>query len=160
MAVSQDEFRNALSRFASGITVVSAISADGRLHGITVSAFCSVSLDPPLILVCIEKTTGSYQALKDSKKFVVNILSEGQSDISAHFASEIPDKFDLMDFETGNNGLPVLKDVAVSLECRMTAAHDAGDHTIFVGEVDDVKVNDVRPLVYLHSEYRHVTDPP
>lgn len=158
MPVSQDEFRNALSRFASGITVVTTKDAGGKLHGITVSAFCSVSLDPPLILVCIEKTTGSNIALQHSNAFNVNILSETQSDISEHFASLIPDKFDHVDYETGTNGLPVLKNIAASLECSKRAAHDAGDHTIFVGEVDEISIDDAFPLVYLHGDYRRVTE--
>ena len=158
MPVSQDEFRDALSHFASGITVVSTKDTAGKLHGITVSAFCSVSLDPPLILVCIEKMTGSHQALLNSKAFVVNILSEDQSHISEHFASIVPDKFYGIDFETGTSGLPVLKGIAVSLECSTRAAHDAGDHTIFVGEVENIKIRSGNPLIHSLGEYRTLGD--
>jgi flavin reductase (DIM6/NTAB) family NADH-FMN oxidoreductase RutF len=158
MPVSPNEFRQALSRFASGITVVSVRDSDGKLHGITVSAFCSVSLNPPLVLVCIEKTTGSNRALLNSGAFTVNILSEHQSHLSEHFASLTPDKFDHVDYETGTNGLPVLKDIAASLECRVTAEYEAGDHTIFIGEVEKIEVNEAPPLVYLHGDYRQVTE--
>lgn len=156
MAVSRDEFRGALSRFASGITVISTRGADGRLHGITVSAFCSVSLAPPLILVCIEKTTGSYHALAESKAFVVNILGEDQSHISEHFASLTPNKFDRVEHRIGTNGLPVLAGTAASLECSLDAMHEAGDHAIFIGLVEHVTINDISPLVYLHGRYRQV----
>ena len=158
MPVSPDEFRRALSRFASGITVVATMDSDGKLHGITVSAFCSVSLRPPLVLVCIEKTTGSYRALIDSGKFSVSILGEEQSDVSEHFASLTPNKFDSVAYQAGDNGLPLLEDAAVSMECEVTAAHDAGDHTIFIAEVGRIVINEIRPLVYLHGDYRRLAE--
>lgn len=156
MAVTQDKFRAALSRFPSGVTVVTTKDGEGRLHGITVSAFCSVSLNPPLILVCIEKTTGSHTALNESGVFVVNILGEGQRELSEHFASQIPNKFTEIGFSPGIEGLPILKGIAASLECRVDAKHDGGDHTIFVGKVVEIKINDVRPLAYLHGDYRAI----
>jgi flavin reductase (DIM6/NTAB) family NADH-FMN oxidoreductase RutF len=156
MAVTQDEFRAALSRFPSGVTVVTTKDGTGKLHGITVSAFCSVSLEPPLILVCIEKITGSHAALKESGVFVVNILNETQSELSIHFASQLDDKLSDIKFTEGIQGLPILEGVAASLECRVHAEHDGGDHTIFVGEVEKITVNDARPLAYLHGDYRSI----
>jgi len=156
MAVTQDEFRAALSRFPSGVTVVTTKDGTGKLHGITVSAFCSVSLEPPLILVCIEKITGSHAALKESGVFVVNILNETQSELSKHFASQLEDKFEEIEFGEGIHSLPILEGVAASLECRVHAEHDGGDHTIFVGEVEKITVNDARPLAYLHGDYRSI----
>ena len=153
MPITQDEFRAALSRFPSGVTVVTTKDGDGWFHGITVSAFCSVSLEPPLILVCIEKITGSHAALKESDVFVVNILSETQHELSEHFASTIPDKFSNVSFTLSLNGLPVLDDVTASLECRVDATHDAGDHTIFVGYVENVAISNTHPLAYLHGDY-------
>jgi len=156
MAVTEDEFRAALSRFPSGVTVVTTKDADGRLHGITVSAFCSVSLEPPLILVCIEKITGSHAALSESGVFIVNILGEGQRGLSEHFASQMPNKFTEVGFSPGIAGLPILTGIAASLECRVDAAYDGGDHTIFVGKVEKIAVNNVRPLAYLHGDYRTI----
>jgi flavin reductase (DIM6/NTAB) family NADH-FMN oxidoreductase RutF len=153
MAVTQDEFRAALSRFPSGVTVVTTRDANGRFFGITVSAFCSVSLQPPMILVCIEKTTGSHNALTESGVFVVNILGEGQSDISEHFASVIPDKFDKYPYHLSSRELPILDDIAVSLECSTADSYAAGDHTIFVGHVETVKFNTVDPLIYHYGDY-------
>jgi flavin reductase (DIM6/NTAB) family NADH-FMN oxidoreductase RutF len=156
MAVTQDEFRAALSRFPSGVTVVTTKDRNGVLHGITVSAFCSVSLDPPLVLICVEKTTSSHSALIDSGVFVVNILSEHQRDLSEHFASQVNNKFSDIEYHAGIEGLPILNEIAASLECRVKQAYDGGDHTIFLGGVEEIKVNDVRPLAYLHGDYRAI----
>ena len=154
MAIDNDEFRAALSRFASGVTVVTTKDGDGRFHGITVTAFCSVSLDPPLILICIEKTTGSHYAIEQSGIFVVNVLNAIQSNLSERFASMLSDKFGGVDFELGIDGVPVLSGSMVNLECRLKTVCDGGDHTIFVGEVERAMIRDGDPLVYFHSDYR------
>jgi len=153
MPVSQDEFRNALSRFASGVTVVSTKDAAGKLHGITVSAFCSVSLEPPMVLICIEKTTVSHYAFEESGVFVVNILRDSQASASERFADPSVDKFEDVEFEPGIDGVPVLKDALASLECRLTFSYHGGDHSIFVGQVENVIVRDGDPLIYLRGEY-------
>ncbi len=154
MAISKEEFRAALSRFPSGVTVVTTKDATGRFHGMTVSAFASVSLDPPMILVCIEKTTGSHDALQESEFFVVNILAEGQESISNRFAAPIPDKFDGINYRLGIGEIPVLEDAFVTLECRLAYAHEGGDHTIFVGLIERSNTEDKNPLVYWHGNYR------
>lgn len=154
MAISKDEFRAALSRFASGVTVVTTKDATGRAHGITVSAFCSVSLEPPMILVCIDKETGSHYALRESKHFVVNILAEREEYLSDHFASQLADKFDGIAFRRGIDDIPVLDAALVTLECRLAHAHEGGDHTIFVGEIEKSEVKEDFPLVYWHGNYR------
>lgn len=159
MPASPDEFRAALSRFPSGITVVTSRDESGDLHGITVSAFCSVSLTPPLILVCIEKTTGSHLALRDSGVFVVNILAAGEDELSERFSLPAPDKFDGIKFRIGSGGAPVLEDSLVALECRLKNAYDGGDHTIFVGQVENVSIKDGSPLIYFHGHYRDLADP-
>src|SRR4029077_3446280 len=98
MSVSESDFRNALSRFPSGVTVATTMGSDGKPHGITVSAFCSVSLDPPLVLICVERTTISHDAFDAGGAFVVNILSESQEDISEQFAAPAEDKFGSVEF--------------------------------------------------------------
>lgn len=158
MSINKDEFRAALGRFASGVTVITTKDADGKLHGITVSAFCSVSLVPPLILVCVEKTTGSHRALTESEFFAVSILRESQQYYSDLFASYLFDKFDGIEFETNDNGIPILKNTLANLECRLTDAHDGGDHTIFVGLVEKSFVADDQPLIYFHGNYRKLSD--
>jgi flavin reductase ActVB len=154
MAISNDEFRAALSRFPSGVTVVTTKDANGRFHGITVSAFASVSLEPPMILVCIEKKTGSHEAFQESEFFVVNILAEGQESLSNRFAAQMTEKFDGVDYRLGIGEIPVLEDAFVTLECRLVYAHEGGDHTIFVGLIEKSDVKDENPLVYWHGNYR------
>lgn len=158
MPITKDEFKNALSRFASGVTVVTTKDNDGNLQGLTVSAFCSVSLEPPLVLVCIDKKTGSYHAFEESGCFVVNILSEEQQDISNQFASSIADKFAGIDYFTNGKDLPIIKDALVNLECNLKSAYDGGDHTIFVGEIEKSHTSEGKPLVYCHGQYREINE--
>jgi len=122
MPVSEDEFRNALSCFASGISIVTTKDAAGNPHGITVSAFCSVSLDPPLVLICIEKTTVSHDAFTQSNAFVVNILDESQMHLSERFAAPLDDKFGDIEIRPGIEGIPVLTGALASIECRLRQA--------------------------------------
>ncbi len=157
MSVNSDEFRSALSRFPSGVTVVTTRDEDGRYHGITVSAFCSLSLDPPRVLICVEKTTGSHLALETSQAFIVNMLSADQREMSERFASTLEDKFEAVEFETGIDGIPMILGCLATLECRVTNAYDGGDHSIFVGEVEQATVNDGDPIVYFRGDYRAIT---
>jgi flavin reductase (DIM6/NTAB) family NADH-FMN oxidoreductase RutF len=156
MPISEDEFRSALSRFPSGVTVVTTKDASGRFHGITVSAFSSVSLDPPLVLICIERDAYSHQAFLESGVFAVNFLSSAQSELSERFASPLDDKFDEVDFTLGDLGLPLLAGCLVNLECKVRNTGDGGDHTIFIGEVESARVNDGDPLLYFRSDYREI----
>jgi flavin reductase (DIM6/NTAB) family NADH-FMN oxidoreductase RutF len=158
MSIRRDEFRAALGRFASGVTVVTTKDKSNRLHGITVSAFSSVSLDPPLILVCIDKLAGSHQAFEEIETFVVNILREDQQHYSDLFASHLADKFDGIDYLETADGIPMLKNSLVNMECRLVNSHDNGDHTIFVGEITKSFVTDGNPLVYFHGNYRKLKD--
>lgn len=158
MKISKDEFRAALGRFASGVTIVTTKDDKNFLHGITVSAFCSVSLDPPLILVCIDKNAGSHDAFEQSSAFVVNILRADQQYLSDRFASYLPDKFADVKYRSGIESLPVLEDALVNLECRLVNAHDNGDHTIFVGEILVATVNEGKPLVYFQGQYKEIAD--
>ncbi len=152
--INRDEFRAALGRFASGVTIITTVDAAGHKHGITVSAFCSVSLAPPLILVCIERRTGSHHAFEQNEFFAVNILREDQQHLSNRFASHLPDKFDGIEYTVNEHGIPVLKDVLVNLECRRVNAHENGDHTIYIGAIERSTVGDGSPLVYFHGDYR------
>ncbi len=158
MTINADEFRRALSRFASGVTVVTSADVGGRLHGITVSAFCSVSLEPPLILVCIEKNTGSHLSLSETDYFAVNVLGAEQQHLSQRFASYIPNKFETVEYAENERGVPVLANVLANLECRRSDAHDGGDHTIFVGEIEKITVTDGNPLVYFLGNYRKIDE--
>lgn len=156
MPITQDEFKAALARFASGVTVVTTKDAAGNLHGITVSAFCSVSLDPPLVLICIEKATGSHYAFLESGLFNVNLLSQDQADTSERFASQLPGKFDGVEISLNIDGLPLLSGCLATLECRVKQTFDGGDHSIFIGDVEKSTINDGDPLIYFIGDYRRI----
>jgi flavin reductase ActVB len=151
--VSSDEFRAVLGRFPSGVTVVTTTGADGSDQGMTVSAFCSLSLDPPLILICIEKTASVHDALVRSNGFVINVLAATQEQVARRFSIVDIDRFDGVGFTRSSDGYAVLDDVLSVIECRRRALHDGGDHTIIVGEVDASRVGAGVPLLYYRGGY-------
>jgi flavin reductase (DIM6/NTAB) family NADH-FMN oxidoreductase RutF len=153
VSVNPDEFRAVLGRFPSGITVVTTKGADGSDQGMTVSAFCSVSLTLPLVLVCIEKTASVYQAITAAPGFVVNILSAKQEQVARRFAITDIDRFEGVGFTRSSNGYAILDDVLGVLECRRYAMHDGGDHTIILGEVEATRVESGTPLLYYRGGY-------
>ncbi|MDQ4121557.1 MAG: flavin reductase family protein [Acidobacteriota bacterium] len=153
MAICSEEFREALRNWASGVTVVTAKDRAGNLHGITVSAFASVSLQPPLVLICIDKFTGSHYAFAESPHFVVNILSDQQEFLSRQFATPLLDKFDNVEFTRTANGVPVLSGALCNLECRLVLSYEGGDHTIFIGEIEKAVNREGKPLLYFQGNY-------
>ena len=153
-AVDPDAFRSVLGRFASGVTIVTAIDAHGRDHGMTVSAFCSLSLEPPLVLACIDRTATMHDLLTEGTVLAINVLSAGQEALSRRFASgDPPNRFDGVGYARGALGAAVLDDVLAWLECRVVARHPGGDHTIVVGHVEAVGTRQERPLLYYRSGY-------
>jgi len=154
MQLDPDGFRSVLGRFASGVTVVTMVGADGRDHGMTVSAFCSVSLEPPLVLVCIDRTASMHELLAPGTAFAVNVLSAGQEAVSRRFATgDPPNRFDGLGYQRGMTGVPVLDDVLAWLEARVTTRHDEGDHTIIIGRVEAAATRQDRPLLYYRGGY-------
>jgi flavin reductase (DIM6/NTAB) family NADH-FMN oxidoreductase RutF len=133
--------------------VVTTKAADGSDQGMTVSAFCSVSLQPPLVLICIEKTASVYDALTSAPGFVVNILSAKQEQIARRFSIVDIDRFEGVGFSRTQNGIAVLDDVLGIIECRKFALHDAGDHTIILGEVEATRAENGSPLMYYRGGY-------
>ncbi len=156
MSINREEFRAALGRFASGVTVVTTKDSDGNFFGITVSAFSSVSIEPPLILVCIDRKAGSHHAFQETKTFIVNILHENQQAISNQFASKLEDKFAGIEYTHGIENIPILQGALVNLECRLKDTFESGDHTIFVGEIENAIINEGNPLVYFNGSYRKI----
>jgi flavin reductase (DIM6/NTAB) family NADH-FMN oxidoreductase RutF len=142
-----------LGRFPSGVTVVTTKDEDGSDEGMTVSAFSSVSLDPPLVLICIEKTASAYKALTTAPGFVVNVLSASQEQIARRFSIIDIDRFEGVGYSRSPNGLAVLDDVLGVIECATFAMHDAGDHTIIVGEVEAARAQSGTPLLYYRGGY-------
>ncbi len=155
--ISVEEFREALAHFASGVTIVTAATPDGP-HGVTVNAFASLSLDPPLVLVCIERSRYSHAVLEAAGAFAINVLAAGQEALSRFFSStgrpEGPFAFHGIPHRPGRLGAPLLDGCLAYLECRVTARYPGGDHTIFVAEVvaADV-VPGRRPLLYYNRGY-------
>jgi flavin reductase (DIM6/NTAB) family NADH-FMN oxidoreductase RutF len=153
MAVSKEEFRAAMGRFASGVTVVTTKGEDDRACGMTVSAFSSVSLEPPLILVCIDKRASIHGYFKEGSHFAVNFLGEEQEVISRRFASKEEDRFSGVGYKDGITGVPLLDGAIATLECSVMHEYPGGDHTIIVGEVIHAQVTDGRPLAYFRGGY-------
>lgn len=156
MPMDDARFKEAMSRFASGVTVVTT-EHDGTPYGMTVASFASLSLHPPLVLVCIERSAKSHDAIRASGRFGVSILAQSQADVSGRFASKAEDKFAGITTRRGEHGLPLIDGAICTLECRVYGELPGGDHTIFVGEVLDSETSDGAPLVYYRSSYREIT---
>jgi flavin reductase (DIM6/NTAB) family NADH-FMN oxidoreductase RutF len=153
MALTPTEFRTALRNFAAGVTVVTTRDGDGHPSGLTASAFTSVSLDPPLVLVCVDHAATAHPAFRAHGWFAVNVLRQEQEGISRRFAASGGDKFDGVPCHEGETGLPLIDGALATLECRVVETYEAGDHTIFVGAVEAASVSGGRPLVYFHGGY-------
>lgn len=158
--IDEYRFRSVLSRFASGVTVVTAVDGNGVDHGITVSAFCSLSLKPPLILICIDHGTVMRGILENSAAFTVNVLAADQEEIARRFSDPDNDRFDGTSYTRGSNGAAVLTGVAAHLECAMTHRFKGGDHTIFVGSVEAAETSDLHPLLYYRGGYTRLEQSP
>lgn len=156
MPVADTEFKLALSNFVSGVTVVTT-EADGRQYGMTVASFASLSLHPPLVLVCIEKSVKTHDAILSAGKFGISILSKEQAGLSNRFASRSDDKFEGVALQKGALGVPLLAGALATIECSLHDQLAGGDHTIFVGQVEAIGTAPNEPLVYYRSAYREIT---
>lgn len=148
-------FKNAMSHFASGVTVVTT-ELEGKPFGMTVASFSSLSLNPPLVLICIEKIVKTHDAIASSGKFGVSILRSDQQDISSRFASRAEDKFTGIDVRRGTLGLPLIAGALTTIECSVENRLPGGDHTIFIGKVVDAQTTEGNPLLYFRSGYREM----
>jgi flavin reductase (DIM6/NTAB) family NADH-FMN oxidoreductase RutF len=155
MPIDDARFRQAMGHFASGVTVVTT-AAGNDLYGMTVSSFSSLSLNPPLILICIDKGVPTHDILKDASSFVVNILEERQEHLSRRFATTSTDKFKGVAWHSGKLGLPVLDNTLAAIECTLRDVLDGGDHTIFIGEVVGAEIREGAPLLYYRRGYHEL----
>jgi flavin reductase (DIM6/NTAB) family NADH-FMN oxidoreductase RutF len=160
MNMTASEFRKAMGRFATGVTIVT-VDLDGQVHGMTANAFASVSLAPMLVLVCVDHTTRTHAHLHAKKRFGINVLGEDQRAISEYYARAERDHEHAEEeagarFERTRHGTPMLQGSLAYLECRLHSAQDAGDHTIFIAEVEDVVVREGEPLLFFRGKYRKV----
>jgi flavin reductase ActVB len=154
MPLDPDTFRAALGRFPSGVCVVTTRDASRQPRGFTASAFSSLSLTPPLILVCLDQRAESHDAFRDSGAFAVSILASSQTALAGQFAVRTSDKFSGVDVIAGaETGLPLIPAAVAHLECNMHQTIPVGDHTILVGEVIGAAVFDGEPLVYHNRRY-------
>ena len=147
-------FRSALGAFATGVTVIPTRGPKGELVGNTASSFNSVSLDPPLVLWSLSRTAYSFKSYLAADHFAVNVLREGQEEVSARFAKALGDKWNGMEYETWETGCPVLPGALAIFECRTAYTYQGGDHVIFVGEVVNFDHDpDGKPLVFWRGGY-------
>jgi len=153
-------FRHALGHFATGVTVVTT-QGSGHPYGMTANAFASVSLDPPLVLICVVNGTEGALSIRENAVFTVNVLSEEQETVSRYFADSARPRgwatFEGIDHSRTPTGSPLLDGIAAYFDCRLTAAHEAGDHVIFIGEVVSLGTDPAKqPLLFHHGSYKRL----
>lgn len=154
--LSVSEVRHALSHFASGVTVVTTVSADGDSIGTTASAFSSLSLDPPLLLVCLDRSSVTLAALRECGAFAINVLAEGQEELSTNFARRGADSsWDGVSHRRGESGSPHLDDALAVLDCDLERCVEGGDHEIVIGRLRDLACaeSDMLPLLHYRGIY-------
>lgn len=158
MSATASEFRHALGQFATGVTVVLTRDAGGRPLGLTANAFCSVSLEPPQVLVCVGRRSEAHPGFA-SGRFGVSVLAADQEDVSRRFAAGGPAKFEAFALDEGPHGCLLVPGAVARLECAVVAAHAAGDHVIYLGEVLAAQARPGAPLVYHASRYARLAGP-
>jgi flavin reductase (DIM6/NTAB) family NADH-FMN oxidoreductase RutF len=151
--IEQQLFRRVCSKFATGITVLTLCDANGAPHGMTANSFTSVSLDPPMILVCVDLKARILPHFAAGVRFAVNVLDESQQDLSNTFARN-GERFQGIDWGPGETGSPILGGVLASLECSVAQIVEAGDHVVVVGKVSHATWREGQPLIYFNSSYQ------
>lgn len=154
MALDSREFRNALGRFATGVTVVSLQTPEG-VHGMTANSFTSVSLEPPLILVCVDRRNRTHALIPETGRFGVSVLAEDQLAISNHYAGKRDESLNPR-WRRDETESPVLDRALAWFDCRLHATYDGGDHSIFVGEVERMSYREGEPLLFFAGAYRRI----
>jgi len=161
MTFTSREFRDALGLFPTGIAVVCASDAGGRLAGVTVNSFTSVSLDPPLVLACLARSSRSIEIFNAAQHFAVTLLADGQRHISTIFASTTADRFAEVPHRIGLGGCPIIEPNLASFECDAYSRHDGGDHVLLLGKVVQIAISagtPPRPLLYFRGQYRELSE--
>src|SRR5256886_15460594 len=161
--VTREQLRQAMGSFATGVTVITLAEAGGEVHGMTANAFASVSLDPLLVLVCVDHRARTHAHLQAKKRFGINVLRADQRGISEYYARTVRTHDDAEHeagarFDRTKHGTPVLHEALAYLECRLHSSQEAGDHTIFIAEVEDVVVRDGEPLLFFQGRDQQVGD--
>lgn len=161
MAVPEGKFRRVLGHLAAGVTIVTSRDADARPSGLTATAVCSVSLDPPLVLVCVDANANTLKVVRESRVYALNFLAAGARELADRFASAASDKFDGVAFEAGETGSPRLASAIAWCECLLEEAIAQGDHVILVGRVLEAGLGDgdTEPLLHFRGRYRTLARP-
>lgn len=156
MPIEKSELRRVMGHFATGVSIITTVSKDGQLAGLTANALTSVSLVPPLLLICVDKKAESYPHFAESKLFTVNVLAADQEDLSRRFATSGGNKFEGVSYRTGANGAAILNHVLAFMECRIVGEYEGGDHTIYIGEVEEASTTEGDPLLFYRGGYRSI----
>lgn len=154
MTIESQELRRVMGHFATGVTVITTKDKDGTPQGLTANAFMSLSLNPPLILISVDKGATCYACFEPQNGFTVNFLSEEQEEISRRFATKGVDKFAGLQWKEGNNGAAILDGILGHVECKIAQCYDGGDHTIVLGEIVNVGATGERPLLFFKGKYQ------
>ena len=156
MAIDPRELRNVFGAFATGVTVITTADASGKPFGLTANSYTSLSLDPPLVLVCVDKKVDCYACFEQSKVFAINFLAEDQAQLSTRFATKGIEKFEGVPTRPGSLGVPLLEGAIGHIECKLVSGYEGGDHTIYVGEVQTAAASGDRPLLFFKGKYQRL----
>ncbi len=154
--MDSQELRRVMGHFTTGVTVITTRDKNGTPFGLTANAFTSVSLSPPLVLVCVDKAAQCYSCFEESKIFAVNVLSEEQEEISSRFATKGAEKFTGIKWHQGESGLALLDGAIGFIECKVVHTYEGGDHTIYVGEVTNATASEGQPLLFFKGKYHRL----
>ncbi|WP_158555817.1 flavin reductase family protein [Peribacillus glennii] len=157
--MDQRKFRDISGSFATGVTVVTTKNEKGHPVGMTANSFTSLSLDPPLVIINVDKKSSLYTEFLNAESFAVNILSSEQEDISRRFSTKNIDRFEGISYEEDVTGSPILKDVIGYFDCDIVKHYDGGDHTILIGETKGGNIGSGEPLIFYRGKYQHVNNP-
>jgi flavin reductase (DIM6/NTAB) family NADH-FMN oxidoreductase RutF len=158
MPIDKNQLRQVMGHFATGVTIITTFNKDGQMHGLTANAFTSVSLEPPLLLISVDKKAESYPAFEESKVFTINILADEQEALSRKFAVSGGNKFEGVAYRRGANGAAILDGTLAYIECTLYAAYEGGDHSLYLGEIQEAEVREGKPLVFYRGGYRAIGD--
>lgn len=159
MSIDVASFRTAMSSIATPVTIVTTVDLEGRPAGFTASSFCSLSLDPPLLLICVDKAARCHAAFVGAPRFMVNVLAVGDEELAIRFATRGADKFGARDLTLGKHGLVAVPNAVTRLECALHAVLDGGDHSILVGRVEHATTTGGSPLLYWDHGFRRLDLP-
>jgi len=156
MAIEAQELRRVMGHFATGVTVITTKDKEGTPNGLTANAFMSLSLEPPLVIISVDKKATCYSCFEPDNGFTVNFLSDDQEEISRRFATKGADKFADLKWRPGANGAALIDGALGSVEWKMTPCHDGSDYTMVIGEILNVSANGDRPLLFFKGKYQRL----